>query len=143
MWIHRANYNAHQLGAAGMRFTPGWAVGWFFIPIANLWKPYQVMKEIWKASANPAHWQDQRRGSILPWWWALFLASGFVSNASGRAALLAETIPALTMVNIVDIVGNALEIASASIALALVIQIFQMQVAKRPSSAPVAVSVEA
>ncbi|HSG66518.1 MAG TPA: DUF4328 domain-containing protein, partial [Gammaproteobacteria bacterium] len=45
MWIHRANYNARQLGAAGLRFTPGWAVGWYFIPILNLWKPYQAMKE--------------------------------------------------------------------------------------------------
>src|SRR5437868_6687462 len=44
-WIHRANRNARALGAQGMRFTPGWAVGWYFIPIASLWKPYQAMKE--------------------------------------------------------------------------------------------------
>ena len=25
-WIHRANYNSHQLGATDMAFTPGWAV---------------------------------------------------------------------------------------------------------------------
>ena len=30
VWIHRANHNARQLGAADMRFTPGWAVGWYF-----------------------------------------------------------------------------------------------------------------
>ena len=49
---HRANYNARQLGAADMRFTPGWAVGWHFIPIAWFWKPYQAMTEIWRASVN-------------------------------------------------------------------------------------------
>src|ERR1700754_3506800 len=49
VWIHRANRNARALGAVGMRFSPGWAVGWFFVPIANLWKPYQAMKEIWQA----------------------------------------------------------------------------------------------
>jgi hypothetical protein len=68
MWIHRANYNARRLGAAGMTYTPGWAVGCFFIPIASLWMPYEAMVEIWKASANPVHWQDQERGDILPWW---------------------------------------------------------------------------
>jgi len=51
VWIYGANRNAHAIGATGMRFTPGWAVGWYFIPIFNLWKPYQAMKEIWKASA--------------------------------------------------------------------------------------------
>ena len=54
MWIYRANHNARALGAANMDFTPGWSVGWYFIPIANLWKPYQAMKEIWKASASPS-----------------------------------------------------------------------------------------
>ena len=25
-WIHRANYNAHQLGSTDMAFTPGWSI---------------------------------------------------------------------------------------------------------------------
>ncbi len=58
-WIYCANYNAHQLGATEMHFTPGWSIGWYFIPIANLWKPYQAMKEIWQVSANPHAWQTQ------------------------------------------------------------------------------------
>src|SRR5215831_8155859 len=60
VWIYGANHNAHALGATGMRFTSGWAVGWYFIPIFNLWKPYQAMKEIWKASADPRNWQSHR-----------------------------------------------------------------------------------
>ncbi len=32
-WIYRANYNARQLGAKDMRFTPGWSVGWYFVPV--------------------------------------------------------------------------------------------------------------
>ncbi len=53
MWIYRANFNARQLGAKNMKFTPGWSVGYYFIPFLNLWRPYQAMKEIWKASKNP------------------------------------------------------------------------------------------
>ena len=41
-WIYRANFNAHQLGG-GLSMTPGWSIGWYFIPVANLWKPYQGM----------------------------------------------------------------------------------------------------
>ena len=65
-WIHRANHNARQLGADDMRFTPGWAVGWYFVPIAWFWKPYQAMKEIWLASANPSDWRGRPVSPLLP-----------------------------------------------------------------------------
>ncbi len=74
-WTYRANANCRRLGATGMRFRPGWAVGWFFVPVANLWKPYQVMREIWAASRDPDRWQTQAAPAILKWWWGLFLVS--------------------------------------------------------------------
>src|ERR1043166_6019302 len=39
-WIHRANKNLHCLSTEVMRLSPGWAIGWYFIPVANLFKPY-------------------------------------------------------------------------------------------------------
>lgn len=70
-WIYRANSNARALGASEMAFTPGAAVGWYFVPIANFWKPYQAMREIWKASVSPAGWERQRVSALLPTWWLL------------------------------------------------------------------------
>src|SRR5579863_1150161 len=72
-WIYRAAVNARRLGAANLRHSPGWAVGWFFVPIANLGMPYRAMGEIWRASADPARWQEQRVPSLLRWWWFLGL----------------------------------------------------------------------
>ena len=72
-WIYRANYNARQLGASNMRFSSGWSIGWYFIPIANLWKPYQAMKEIWKTSANPSAWTTEKAPALLGWWWFLWI----------------------------------------------------------------------
>ena len=135
VWIHRANYNARQLGAADMTFTPGWAVGWYFIPIANLWKPYQAMKEIWKASANPAHWQDQPRGSILPAWWTFFLISNFLGNASFRLSLRATTLSELITASSISIANDVVDIIASLIALGLVRQIHRMQMSHRMSGA--------
>src|SRR5690242_12224870 len=45
-WIYRASGNAHTL-ANDLTITPGWAVGWFFIPFANLVRPFESMKETW------------------------------------------------------------------------------------------------
>ena len=101
-WIHRANHNAQQLGAADMRFTPGWAVGWYFVPIAWFWKPYQVMSEIWRASRNPSYWREQPVSLLLPWWWVLwivpFWGSSIVDLTVGR--------------NLDEAGANALEAAS-------------------------------
>jgi len=69
MWIYRANANARLPGAQDMKFTPGWSVGWFFIPFAMLFKPFQAMKEIWRASANPQDWQSQPVSVLVGWWW--------------------------------------------------------------------------
>jgi len=46
-WIYRTNKNLHVLSSEHMTFSPGWSLGWYFIPVANLFKPYQAMKEIW------------------------------------------------------------------------------------------------
>ena len=50
LWVYRSNENLRALSGESMTFTPGWSVGWYFIPIVCLWKPYQVMKEIWNVS---------------------------------------------------------------------------------------------
>ena len=50
MWVYRANKNSHGFGARGMKFSPGWAVGWYFIPFLCLWKPFQSMREMWQVS---------------------------------------------------------------------------------------------
>lgn len=72
-WIHRANHNSRQLGATDMHFTPGWAIGWYFVPIAWFWKPYQAMTEIWRASRNPADWRGEPVSPLLSWWWVLWI----------------------------------------------------------------------
>lgn len=134
IWIYRTNHNARQLGAAGMRFSPGWAVGWYFIPIANLWKPYQAMKEIWQASAAPAQWQEQPRGEVLPWWWTFFLLSRFLGNAAFRMSLSAETTSELITAGTVALVADAVDVVLTAIALALVTQIFRMQIERHAAA---------
>jgi hypothetical protein len=74
-WIYLASANAHALVGDGMRFKPGWAVGWYFIPVANLWKPYQAMKEIWQVSSGRPDWKKMPAPAVMRWWWGLWLLS--------------------------------------------------------------------
>lgn len=136
VWIHRTDSNVHALGATGLRFTPGWAVGWYFVPVANLWKPYQAMSEIWRASKNPAGWQSESAGGLLRWWWFWWLVSTFGDNISMRLSWRAEALEELIGVAPVNIVSSALDAVSALIALFVVKKVrdFQSQAANQSLS---------
>ena len=85
VWQHRAHSNLRPLGARNLRFTPGWVVGWWFIPFMNFAMPYLTMRELMKASdpaGGAADWPARRTPSLLPLWWVAFLVP-FVLGAIG------------------------------------------------------------
>src|SRR3954463_16165575 len=104
-WIYRARANAHAL-SHDMTISPGWAVGWYFVPIANLFKPYQAMREIWYASSFGG--EDGPVG-LLPLWWALWLAGSVLGRlGSGPGAEAGEA-------SWLDVAGAAVDVVLAAV----------------------------
>jgi hypothetical protein len=138
MFINRANKNVRALGAVGMEFTPGWAVGWFFIPLANLWKPFQAVREIYQASdpnADAVNWKLTPTAPLLGWWWAMWLLSNFVGQIELRMTLSApEGLAKTTLV--IAIVGSVLNLLSAMLAISLVRAIHARQELKAGKTFP-------
>lgn len=126
-WIHRANYNTHQLGAKNMKFTPGWSIGWYFVPIAAFYKPYQAMEEIWKASHSPSDWGAVKINYIMPLWWALWLITNFLGQAVFHMSNDANELDELIHVNKIFQVSDMLSILLAIVTLLLVNNVYQMQ----------------
>jgi hypothetical protein len=124
-WIVRANRNARALGAVGMTFSPGWSVGWYFIPIAALWKPFQAMREIWKASVDPIGWQSLPTDPILGWWWAGFILSCISGQISFR--LPTNTLDDLRVSTAVSTVDDVVDIVATILALVLVERLCRIQ----------------
>lgn len=83
-WIYRTNANAQSFGS-GLSITPGWSVGWFFVPFANLVMPFQGVKEVWQESHEAAGWLEALESPLLGWWWGLWIAMNIVSNIAGFA----------------------------------------------------------
>ena len=81
IWIYRAHANLTFIGMEGLEFTPGWSVGWFFVPFANLVMPYRAMRELWERSGATS---DIRWGSVLPSWWGTFLFGGLLENIGSQ-----------------------------------------------------------
>ena len=97
-WTLLTKRNADALGALDLKFRPGWSVGYYFIPIVTLWKPYQALRETFQAS-HPDHdernWELAPFPSWLPIWWTFWLIAGATGQAQFRMSLRAETLDAL------------------------------------------------
>ncbi|WAC18369.1 DUF4328 domain-containing protein [Luteolibacter sp. SL250] len=129
MWIHRANRNSRGFGAQNMQFTPGWAVGWYFIPFANLVKPCQSMAEIWKVSGDPFGWTQRKAGPVVATWWTLWILNNISSNVASRLSGNARNIVDLQASTVAWMVAIGISIASAVSAIILVRGVYRRQAA--------------
>ena len=77
MWVHRTNRNAHVL-APSFDMSPAWGVGWFFVPIACLAKPFEGVEKTWNISTDPTRWRSQDTPALLRVWWGLYLSSNVI-----------------------------------------------------------------
>jgi hypothetical protein len=97
IWLYRIVSNHRNLGRSGS-WSPGWAIGGWFLPPCLFVIPFLIVRESFKASdpASPPGTETWRTGAEnpLPWIWiglfgvaqlALGIASGF-SSFSGFGA---------------------------------------------------------
>jgi hypothetical protein len=70
VFFHRAYSNLSTLAPAERRYSTGWAVGSWFIPILSLFRPKQIANDIWRGS------DGSRVPPVFHWWWAFFLVGG-------------------------------------------------------------------
>ncbi len=115
-FLVRANHNARALGGPehGMTISPGWTVGWFFVPFVNLFRPYQAVKEIWAVS------QPERSGPLTAWW-ALWLIMSLGGRLVDRVSESAETWDEIIASNWLNFAHNGVTIA-ATVAVFLVVR---------------------
>lgn len=139
VWLHAAYKYTSSFSSMLLQYTPGWAVGWWFVPILSLWKPYQVMRELWEASrpspdsTNPT-WPPQS-AAVLGWWWAAYLAMGIVSNIDARVFNAANSASELTGASWISIASTGVTIVAALLAIYVVSTIDRYQAMGHDSNA--------
>jgi hypothetical protein len=126
-WIYRAYKNIQGFGAEGLRFSPGWAVGYYFIPILSLIRPVQVMSEIWRASDDPRNWPRRPGSWLIGSWWTLFLLYTGVTQVSLEIAIQASTNEQWTLAAVLAILGDLFSIPLSIAALRLVTEVHRRQ----------------
>jgi hypothetical protein len=68
-WLVQARRNAGRLGGAPA-WAAGWAVGGWFIPVANLVIPYRVVRDVRRASGPDPVGQATAIAAPVGRWWA-------------------------------------------------------------------------
>ncbi|QIY64237.1 DUF4328 domain-containing protein [Streptomyces sp. RPA4-2] len=124
VWFHRARVNAEVFDPFGHSKSRGWAIGGWFVPILNLWRPRRVMLDIWDASIRQG---SRTTHGLVNVWWALWLASLVAYRDS-----TAEHRDARTALEIQHAAGratfaDAADIAAALLAILVVLRLTRMQ----------------
>ena len=120
----------HLSGTKELKVSPGWSVGWYFIPFANLVMPYCSLKETFKASFNSEDWQNTKVPYDFPIWWATFLIRNFLSYLSviiSWSQRETYSYKILNLISYIDIVVDILLIINAIFLLRIVNTIFNNQ----------------
>ena len=127
----RSMRNLHAWNVPDAMSKPGWAAGWYFIPIANLWKPLGVMREIVNGTDSLG---GRSSDAPLGLWWCFWIVMNIVSNISFRLSLnagafeeYATDVPLYKTTLMLDIVSSLSGVAAALIILGVLRNIANLQ----------------
>lgn len=69
LWVHRAHTNLVEGRVNDLAYSPGWAVGSYFVPFANCVVPFRAMRELYNRShGEPADFAQSSAGPVTSWW---------------------------------------------------------------------------
>ncbi|MGH3080325.1 MAG: DUF4328 domain-containing protein [Gaiellaceae bacterium] len=125
-WLHRAYANIVPLGAQYPRYSTGTAIWSWFVPILNLWRPKQVINDVWRASDPEAPvdqgdtWQQKDPPLLYGVWWTAWVLLTLAYNADFRIYLRAETLDELQFSSLFTVVTDGASVLAALLAIAVV-----------------------
>ena len=97
------------------------------MPILNLIRPFQIVTEIWKGSGptvtDDASLETRPSSPLIGWWWVLFLSNLLVYLVARLAFSGDKTVSDLISQSWFSLVGDAVEIPAAMLAVLLVSKI--------------------
>src|SRR5439155_3907674 len=122
-WFHRSYRNLRAVGG-NQRYGEGWAIGAWFVPFLNLYRPKQIANDIWRGSdpalPNAAPSERAPVSPLLGWWWAAFLVSTWADNIAARLAFNGDAASDIRSADLAQLVGDVLDLIAAVLAIAAI-----------------------
>lgn len=132
VWFRRAYANLLGLGAEKLEHSPGWAIGFFFVPLANLVYPYRIAKEIWHGSQSSSDAGEpllggvERGQSLVTSWWLSWLLAGFIGNVA-LGLSRGNTLAALQGSTKVSMLSTSLSAVAGILAIVMIRTVSRLQ----------------
>lgn len=123
-WFRRAYYNLH-LRVKYLEHTEGWAAGAWFVPIVNLFRPYQIMKELYVETEkflrkNDTSYTKSTSTTMVGWWWAVWIISTLIDRINFNISQKAETLDEINTSTIWSILASVFGIPLAILAIKVI-----------------------
>jgi hypothetical protein len=123
MWQHRAYSNLQRIGSRDTEYTPGWSVGYWFIPIVNLVRPYQITSELYRRS-EIQNGRDTIGGlsnpALVGVWWFAYIAWGVSERAYTLILKGATTVPTIISATNVEMGAHLVGLVACVLAIRVI-----------------------
>jgi hypothetical protein len=134
-WLRLAYRNTDVVAPGLRRYGHGWAIGAWFVPFLNLWRPKQIVNDVWRAGDPTGSPHDARLPLLLNLWWAGWIVSNVLAQVAARLAFRQETLDELRTVDAWYVVSDGFDAIAAVLAL-LVVRGITRRLEDRGAAAP-------
>lgn len=130
IWFHRVRQNAEVFAPGTQRRTPGWAIGAWFIPIAQLWIPRGIAADVLRASGTDPHGGGSAGRGLLNAWWGAWVWAVLFDRYASRTYDKAQDADAIHHAAGLVMTGAVFDMVAAVLAVLFVRRLTAMQHAK-------------
>lgn len=83
IWIYKMHKLLHDC-AVKVEYSPGWSVGWWFVPVMNWFKPYSIVSNLQHVVRIQPEDGTKLPNIYVGVWWSFSLISTFLDKAGIR-----------------------------------------------------------
>lgn len=132
LWFRRAYANLNRAGLHATSETDVWVFWAFVVPIVNLYRPYQMMKETWNKTLQSnktlnENYNIDRGAAFIGLWWAWFFLSRIVNQISVRMGFSVETVEDYILSSNFDIFTSVFDILGVFITIFMIKRISSVE----------------
>lgn len=103
VWLYTAHHSA-RMDRSSLRHASGWAIGGWFVPVLNLWRPFQMVSDLRRGATA----DDEAPVPLVQgWWWGTYLASNLLAIVSAALYERAYGTPEADFAGYVDHLATA------------------------------------
>jgi hypothetical protein len=119
-WLRLAYRNADVVAPGLRRYGHGWAIGAWFVPFLNLWRPKQIVNDVWRAGDPSGEPYAAPLPAWLNLWWAGWLLTSALAQVAARLSFQQDTNEELRTVDYWYVASDATDVVAALLAILVV-----------------------